>query len=319
MTAIRSPRASTSSSSVETMRTAVPSSRFSTIRRWMYSIEPTSRPRVGWAASEELDRAAELAGHDHLLLVAARQVARRVEDARRPDVELADEVGRGGHDRVAVEADAVGERLEVVRVEDDVLGDREGRARARTSGGPPARGRRRARRSGAGWAAPRRRRSGSMPPTVRRIPVIASTSSVWPLPWTPATATISPARTTRSRSRTAALLAVVVDGEARDLEHRLAPASAGPLSTSSSTGRPTIIWASDAWVASAGSAEPTTLPRRRTVIRSAISRTSLSLWVMKMIDVPAALSDRMISKSSSVSCGVRTADGSSRMTSSDLR
>ena len=36
---------------------------------------------------------------------------------------------------------------------------------------------------------------------------------------------------------------------------------------------------------------------------SATSRTSLSLWVMKMIVVPVAVSDRMIPNSSSVSCG----------------
>ena len=40
---------------------------------------------------------------------------------------------------------------------------------------------------------------------------------------------------------------------------------------------------------------------------SATSRTSLSLWVMKMIVVPAAASDRMIPNSSSVSNGVSTA------------
>ncbi len=54
MTAIRSASARTSSSSVLTMSTAAPSSRFSTIRRWMYSIEPTSRPRVGCAATRSL-------------------------------------------------------------------------------------------------------------------------------------------------------------------------------------------------------------------------------------------------------------------------
>ena len=54
MTAIRSPTASTSSSSVLTIRIAAPASRCSTIRLWMYSIEPTSRPRVGWDAMTSL-------------------------------------------------------------------------------------------------------------------------------------------------------------------------------------------------------------------------------------------------------------------------
>jgi hypothetical protein len=44
---------------------------------------------------------------------------------------------------------------------------------------------------------------------------------------------------------------------------------------------------------------------------SATSRTSVSLWVMKMTVVPDAASDRMIPYSSSVSYGERTALGSS--------
>ena len=35
-----------------------------------------------------------------------------------------------------------------------------------------------------------------------------------------------------------------------------------------------------------GEASPTTLPRRMTVMRSATSRTSRSLWVMNTIEVP---------------------------------
>ena len=48
-------------------------------------------------------------------------------------------------------------------------------------------------------------------------------------------------------------------------------------------------------------------------MRSAISSTSFSLWVMKMIDFPSAWRLRMIPNSSCASCGVRTAVGSSRM------
>ena len=47
-------------------------------------------------------------------------------------------------------------------------------------------------------------------------------------------------------------------------------------------------------------------------MRSATSRTSRSLWVMKTIEVPVSLSWRMIAISSSVSCGVSTAVGSSK-------
>jgi hypothetical protein len=51
ITATRSARARTSSSSEDTSTTAVPSSRLTTICLWMYSIDPTSTPRVGWEAT----------------------------------------------------------------------------------------------------------------------------------------------------------------------------------------------------------------------------------------------------------------------------
>jgi hypothetical protein len=51
----------------------------------------------------------------------------------------------------------------------------------------------------------------------------------------------------------------------------------------SDTPRPTISSASSSSFVSAGFRVPTTLPRRMTVIRSAISRTSYSLWLMKMM------------------------------------
>ena len=75
ITSIRSASAITSSSSVLTTSTATPASRRAMIRSWMYSIEPTSTPRVGWLAIASLIVAADLAGDDHLLLVAARQRA----------------------------------------------------------------------------------------------------------------------------------------------------------------------------------------------------------------------------------------------------
>ena len=49
-----------------------------------------------------------------------------------------------------------------------------------------------------------------------------------------------------------------------------------------------------------------------TVIRSAISRTSYSLWLMKTMLWPSSASRRRTAKISSVSWGVRTAVGSSR-------
>ena len=90
------------------------------------------------------------------------------------------------------------------------------------------------------------------------------------------------------------------------------PGWAGLLSTASETERPTIMLASSV-SEELGLASPTTSPRRMTVMRSATARTSRSLWVMKTMEVPESLSSPMMLISSSVSCGVSTAVGSSRM------
>ena len=66
------------------------------------------------------------------------------------------------------------------------------------------------------------------------------------------------------------------------------PGLAGVLLTRSCTARPTISAASSASVA-VGGRSPTTLPRRMTVIVSAIACTSLSLCEMNTIDRPPAL------------------------------
>ena len=91
-----------------------------------------------------------------------------------------------------------------------------------------------------------------------------------------------------------------------------ASAAAGSLATTRLTARPTISSASSA-SESVGFAVPTTLPCRITVILSAIARTSRSLWVMKTIALPSSRSDRITAISSSISCGVSTAVGSSKI------
>ena len=143
----------------------------------------------------------------------------------------------------------------------------------------------------------------SRPSRRGRRPTIASTSSVWPLPWTPASATISPARTSRLDALDGHVVAVVADVEVLDREHHvpgrrralddleLDVAADHQVGERSRGSRPS------------GSTVPATRPRRSTVIRSATSSTSLSLWVMKMTVVPAAARPRMIPNSSSVSNG----------------
>ena len=73
-----------------------------------------------------------------------------------------------------------------------------------------------------------------------------------------------------------------------------------------------MSWAS--WVLvmpAAGSPPAVTFPRRITVTRSAIERTSPSLWLMNTMLRPAAVMDRRVRNRSSISCGARTAVGSS--------
>ncbi|CAB5012399.1 unannotated protein [freshwater metagenome] len=84
------------------------------------------------------------------------------------------------------------------------------------------------------------------------------------------------------------------------------------FSTSSEIGLPTMSEANSTCEA-LGKAVPTTLPLRMIVILSAASWTSRNLWVMKTIDVPLSRKLFIFLNNSSVSCGVKTAVGSSRM------
>ena len=64
---------------------------------------------------------------------------------------------------------------------------------------------------------------------------------------------------------------------------------------------------------------PTYLPLRSTVQRSATAMISLSLWEMNRMDLPSAARLRMITMSSSISWGVSTAVGSSKISISFSR
>ena len=90
------------------------------------------------------------------------------------------------------------------------------------------------------------------PWSTSRRPVIASTSSLCPLPWTPAMATISPACTVRSRPFTAGWPRSSRTTRSRSSSTGSA-GLAGDLFTTRSTSRPTIIVASSSRVVSAGS------------------------------------------------------------------
>jgi hypothetical protein len=131
------------------------------------------------------------------------------------------------------------------------------------------------------------------------------------LPCTPATPRISPARTWNDvpSTQTRPVSSATVRS---DTSSTTSPGVAASLLTRSWTFRPTMRAASSSSVADGGRS-PTTAPRRSTVIVSAMAWTSLSLCEMKTTDVPPSLSCRMIRNKSSVSAGVSTAVGSSRI------
>ena len=149
------------------------------------------------------------------------------------------------------------------------------------------------------------------PDAIGRSPSSASHSSVCPLPCTPARPRISPARTWNdiSFTQTRPVSSATVRSSTSSTT---SPGLAASLLTTSCTFRPTIIAASSSSVADGGFS-PTTAPRRSTVIVSAMAWTSLSLCEMKTMDVPPSLSCLMMRNRSSVSAGVSTAVGSSRI------
>ena len=262
---------------------------------------------------EQAEVAVELAGDDDLLLVAARQRAGRDLRGRRPDVVLRDRLRRrarrsrrrcgGSRGRTARGSSRSGRGCRRPRT----------RGRARTGGGPPGRSPCR------GWSSARVLRfvtswpsSVTVPSDGLRSPTIASTSSSWPLPATPAMPKISPARISKSTPADDLAAAVVADLQARrpsggrrpDATRRGRRRAGRRARPSARRGPPRRSPSAARW--------PTTLPRRMTVIRSAISRTSYSLWLMKTMLWPSSARRRRTAKISSVSWGVRTAVGSSR-------
>ena len=173
--------------------------------------------------------------------------------------------------------------------------------------------------------------------------MIASTSSVWPLPSTPATPTISPACTANETSSSGRWETTSRSGGASSVSNATSDtlnAAAGPSSgaraplsmvsptTSNNTfcctvrsrvsgdgsSLPTIISASCREVTVLGSGtSPTVRPARITVIASACSSTSSSLCEMNTTVEPCCVRLRSEPNSSLTSWGTRTAVGSSRM------
>ena len=199
----------------------LPASRFAMTWRWMNSMLPTSRPRVGWSRTSDAQLAAELARDDRLLLVAAGQRAGRDVRGRRPDVVLADGLGGPHLAGVVVAQDAARVRRLVVLGEDEVVLERE--AEHQPEAVAVAGHERHARllqvaRPDAGDVLAVER--DACRPSACAARSRASTSSSWPLPATPAMPRISPARTSKLTPRTVSWPRSSLARRSVDLEHR---------------------------------------------------------------------------------------------------
>ena len=163
-------------------------------------VEPARRRR----RDQDLRLARELAAEHELLQVAAGEVARAAACGPGACTPVAlDQLGARRRGSRARRSSGPRETPAAVRLEHRVLRDRQARRDAGAEAvlgdvRDPGRDRRRAGRPSAA-AARRRARSRRSP---GRIPVIASASSRWPLPATPATPTISP-RADREATRRA--------------------------------------------------------------------------------------------------------------------
>ena len=145
------------------------------------------------------------------------------------------------------------------------------------------------------------------------IPVKASASSLCPFPSIAAMPNISPALTFRLMPFTAIspLLSATYRSSA---SMNTSPGLPVFSILSNKTSLPTIMEASIFSFTFSISSTPTSLPRRITPTLSEMDMTSYSLWVMIMTVIFFSLTILLITaNNSSVSCGVRTAVGSSSM------
>ena len=141
---------------------------------------------------------------------------------------------------------------------------------------------------------------------------MASRSSRWPFPAMPAMPRISPPCSVRLRFESTGTPSAFTQ-VTFSRRSRLGPFKGAARSMPSFTFSPTIISVSRVTSAFAVSTAPIYCPFRSTATRSESASTSVSLCVMIRIDLPSSRIFRRIAKRRSVSCGVSTAVGSSRI------
>ena len=240
---------------------------------------------------------------------------------RRPDREAVDE-------RLGVAADAAlvepGRGAEVVDVLEHEVVARpisSGTRRAwRSSGMRPTPAAMTCGRAGAGHVDladehATRRRAGACPQRT-------STSSLWPLPDTPATPRISPAVDLERRRPAAPARPVSGDVQPVDAQEPAVRPTVdvgrGPLARRRSAGRPSSR------PAPARRSSPGALCRRATPPRSTLTRSADRAHLAELVAdeddrQPSATSRRSVANSASTSCGTSTAVGSSRMSTRQSR
>ena len=151
----------------------------------------------------------------------------------------------------------------------------------------------------------------TLPRVATRVPHNSSASASCPLPETPAIAVISPAFKFSDTPFSRSCLPPAV--YTPSIVQTAWPTDAAGRRCAVVTLRPTIHCASCACVVSTAAASATSLPPRSTATRCDTRSTSPSLWLMKIIDRPPLTICPSVSNSASLSCGVSTAVGSSRI------
>ena len=152
------------------------------------------------------------------------------------------------------------------------------------------------------------------PLRMTNIPQSNCASANCPLPDTPAIPVIWPACRVKDTSRNCsrfvrwALTFFNSQMTARDVG-----TERERLSDSEAISWPTIASASFCWLTSFASACMISFPCRSTATRSLTRSTSGSLWLMKIMLMPCVTSMRSVSNNASLSCGVSTAVGSSKI------
>ncbi len=289
ITRMRSESDRTSSSSSETRRIARPSSRSVMSRRWTYSMAPTSRPRVGCEATST---------------AGSRETSRAMMTFcwLPPESDAAGAFGPPPRTSNSVSSGAAAASMRRGKSQpcDDDGGLSKSwsamfSARLKSMTSP------RCWRSVGMWPQPASSTSCGLAPVMScpstmivpdvgaRRPAIASISSAWPLPSTPARPTISPARTSRDRPRTTSRSRSSWTTRSVHLEPRLGGLGGGLVDRQDDLAADHELGEASPRSRPPWARSPMYFPRRRTVTRSAMSSTSLSLWVMKMTDVPCAV------------------------------